>query len=437
MTYEAALTYLHALPRFAGEVEEAELGLDRIQALLEAMGRPQEAFSSIHVAGTNGKGSTASLLAAMATAAGRRTGLHTSPHLCAVTERMRIDGRPAPESWLAGAVGYLRPAFEAVEPSFFEATVALSLRYFAEEDVDLAVVEAGLGGRLDATNVLRPAAALITHIGLDHTAILGDTLPAIAREKGGIIKPEVPLFVSANAPAVVAVLREMAEARNASFHFVPGETDMLKVQHDPHRTLLDVRTPLRTYRKLAIGLAGRHQQANALLALRTAEEGLEEVRTQPGPAARGLKEVVQLAGLRGRLEVIQKDPTIIVDVGHNPDALAAALHVAHSTAVKQQGQLSILFGLMRDKDVHGMARLLAESKAEVSPAALSSRRALPAEDLARHLRAAGASVRAPDTPGSLLARFREEAAVGDVLLIVGSHRLAAQLPAFCSMVRSR
>src|SRR5690606_4396768 len=165
------------------------------------------AFPSVHVAGTNGKGSTASMIAAVGTAAGLRVGLHTSPHLFHVGERIRVDGVPAPEAWLAAAVARYRPAFEAVGPSFFEATVALSFRYFAGAGVDWVVAEVGLGGRLDATNVLAPAVSVVTSIGLDHTELLGESLAAIAREKAGIVKPATPVVTAADQPEVVDVLR--------------------------------------------------------------------------------------------------------------------------------------------------------------------------------------------------------------------------------------
>ena len=201
---------LLALPRFADAGAAAyRPGLERMRALLERMGDPHTAYPSVHVAGTNGKGSTASFAASVAQATGLRVGLHTSPHLVTLRERMRVDGRPAPAGWLERAVDRWGGAVEAAECSFFEATVALSLLYFAEEAVDLAVVEVGLGGRLDATNVLAPAVAAVTHVGLDHTDLLGATTPEIAREKAGVAKPGVPfLHAVADADARAALEAE-------------------------------------------------------------------------------------------------------------------------------------------------------------------------------------------------------------------------------------
>src|SRR5690606_11261169 len=248
--------------------------------------------------------STASMTAAMATAAGWRVGLHTSPHLFDVAERLRLDGTPAPHAWIADAVARYRTDFARIEPSFFEATVALSFRYFADEGVDLAVVEVGLGGRLDATNVLTPRACGITTLGLDHTDLLGDTLEAIAREKAGIAKPGVPLLTSAAQPEALAAIRETAEAAGATVEVVH---DTVRVEETPDG--LTVHTPRRTYERLVLGLAGAHQIDNAKLAVRLAEIAVPGLSAE---AARlGLAEVTHLSGLRGRGEVWSTHPRIV------------------------------------------------------------------------------------------------------------------------------
>ena len=424
MTPTEATDYLYALPRFAGTVGEGEMGLDRIRVLLEALGDPQRAFKSAHIAGTNGKGSTASMLAAVATASGLRTGLHTSPHLFDLTERMRVDGTPASRGWLVDALTHHRKAFDAVQPSFFEATVALSFLFFAERAVDLAVVEVGLGGRLDATNILTPELALITRVTRDHTHLLGDTLPAIAREKGGIIKPNTPVLVGKNSSAAVAVLRQIAADRAAPFHFVPDEVTVRAERADLRGTTLSVRTPLHAYEDLQIGLAGAHQQDNALLALRAAEELFG-----PGPEAteQGLRQVHRLAGLRGRLEVLHQHPLVLYDVAHNPDGMAAALQTVRPL-LPPAARLYVLLSLMRDKDLAGIADVLARTDAVVLPAALPSARALPPHALADELAAAGLAVLPSASPAEQLACFRRCADPHDVLLAAGSHQLAAHFP---------
>ncbi len=427
MTFDDATAYLRTLPRFDDQGKAAfHPGLERIAALMEAMGRPHERFESVHVAGTNGKGSTASMLAAVATASGRRVGLHTSPYLRSVAEAMRLDGVPAPEAWVADAVARFRNAADALRPSVYEFTTALSLLYFAEENVDLAVVETGLGGRLDATNILRPRLAVITNIGLDHTDILGSTLPEIAREKAGIIKPGVPVLTAAAQPEVVAVIRAAAAAQGAPLHRAQDEARV----HAAHASLdalrLRVETPVRTYDALRVGLPGLHQQTNACLALRAAEILFEDLRRNPDPIYAGLGQVRRLAGLRGRLELLRRTPLVLADVAHNADGLAAALAFAQAQREARQGRLCVLFGTMRDKDVTAMVRLLAEAEATVFPLRLTGERALAAEALAALLRAHGAAVVEGGSVAQGRAWFEREATEADVLLITGSHQVVAQ-----------
>ena len=427
MTPRDAEAFLLALPRFADQGTAAyRPGLERMEALLEAMGRPHERFQSVHIAGTNGKGSTASFLAAILTAAGYRTGLHTSPHLFSLNERLRIDGRPASWTWLAEAVACYRNAFERIGPSFFEATVALSFLYFAEQDVDWAVVEVGLGGRLDATNVLRPDLAVITAIGLDHTDLLGTTVDAIASEKAGIIKPGTPILTSAAQPEAIRVIRQAADAQTSAFHSLREEVEVLSRLPSLERSILSVRTPLRRYDDLVIGLAGAHQQTNALLALRAAEIVLPDALSE-ADVRRGLRDVRDLAGLRGRLDVLSSEPLVILDVAHNPDGLAAALAFIR-TRMAPEGTLHVLLGVMRDKAVPEMARLLAQASAVVTPVPLASNRAMPAHELGTVLAQQGVRVMDSLRVEEHLALFFQHTRLTDALLVTGSHLVAAQLP---------
>ncbi len=225
-----AYNFLMSLPRYDKRgAASLKPGFERINKLLALVGNPHRAYPIAHVAGTNGKGSTCSMLAAIGTAAGLRVGLQTSPHVFDVTERMRIDGVPARAAWLDRTVRILRRPIEQIGPSFFEATTALSFLYFAEHSVDLAVVEVGLGGRLDATNIVDPVVCGITAIGLDHVAILGSTLPAIAAEKAGIIKPGVPVFTSNTNPEVLQVLRAKASKIGAPLRLTSEEFREVRV----------------------------------------------------------------------------------------------------------------------------------------------------------------------------------------------------------------
>ena len=430
-----AVSFLNDLPRFSGEQDAAfKPGLGRMEALLEAMGNPHDDLRAVHVAGTNGKGSVASMTAAIATAAGLRTGLHTSPQLRHLTDLMRIGGEPVSTDWLDDAVDRYRKAFDEIAPSFFEATVALSFRYFADEGVDLAVVEVGLGGRLDGTNVLSPAVSVITSIDLEHTNLLGETLDAIAREKAGIIKPETPVATGVTQPEALAAIREVAAQNDAPLHVLDDEVS-IAVRHTGIRgSRLDLQTPLRRLSDLHVALPGAHQHRNAALAVRAAELVLPEA-AYDAPLRTGLADVRTLAGLRGRLEVVADDPLVIADVAHNPSSLAATLRAVTSalrdgTDTTWSGTLWVALGLLKDKDLTGIVQKLSRCDAEmlrVIPLRLDSDRARPAEDIATACREVGLPVNDPARPAEAVTAFRTAAGPGDVLLATGSHAVVAPL----------
>lgn len=430
-----ALAYLYRLPRFAGREGEAfKPGLERIRALLDAMGEPQQQFRSAHVAGSHGKGTVSALVAASGTQAGRRTGLHTSPHLFALPERMRVDGTPASGDWLADAVARYRDDFERVGVSFFEATVALSFLYFAEKQADDAVVEVGLGGRFDATNVLASAACAVTAVSLEHTALLGDTLAEVAREKAGIFKKGVPAVIGADVPPEARnAIRTVAAGVGTPLHPTAEETTLRDRTFDENGLLLDLETPLRRYRGLRLPLYGRHQAQNAATAARLTELFYDEAQASAAPVREGFAAVRDLAGLRGRFEVLQKRPLIVADVAHHPDSLAATLRALCDHFPQQQGRLGgrlvVALGLMRDKDAAACAALLADAGAEGWPIKLESDRARPADALADVLATQGVTVGPTGGADAHRQRFLAEAAGDDTLLICGSHQVVAQLGA--------
>lgn len=429
MTPDEAEAYLLQFPSFAALGGKAYApGLERIEALMQGMGNPHEALRVAHVAGTNGKGSTASMLASIGVAAGRRVGLHTSPHLYRLHERMRIDGIAISGVRLATLVSRNRVLFEEVRPSFFEITVALSLLYFAEEGVDEAVIEVGLGGRLDATNIVVPAVCVVTTIGLEHTAFLGETLEAIAAEKAGIIKPGVPVVCGVEPAEVAAVIRRRADACGAPYHGLDEEVELGDVATSAAGTTMDVVTPIRTHAGLFVPLPGRFQARNAALAVRTAEVFWdEEVRDTGRPVFEGLRAVRRFAGLRGRLEVLSREPLIVQDVGHNHDGLSVSLAFMNEQIERQGGRLSVAFGVMRDKSVDRMAELLKSARAEVILVPIPGERAWPARELLSFLQGFGLEVRQAMHVDEAIAGFREHAAPGDGLLITGSHLVAAQV----------
>ena len=479
---------LLALPRFADAGAAAyRPGLERMRALLARLGDPHTAYPSIHVAGTNGKGSTASFAASVAQAAGLRVGLHTSPHLVTLRERMRVDGHPAPPDWLEEAVERWGGAVEAVGPSFFEATVALSFLYFAEAGVDLAVVEVGLGGRLDATNVLTPLVAAVTHVGLDHTDLLGATTPEIAREKAGIAKPGVPLLHAVAEADARAALEAEARGRGGTVEAaretcrvetlsqVPspqqGEAGRGATARPPRpaqeptgprsnggggagratpprptpsplpgpppsgegeafRTTppgVRLATPVRDYGAVALGLPGAHQAWNAALAVRAVEVALTAgVRSAPPSveAVRaGLAEVAARSGLRGRGGAWDADPRVVLDVAHNADGWRAALG---AVAVPEGGRLWVLAGVLADKDAAALGALLTRYYAHrVLAVGLEGDRALSADALAQALRAGGAEAEPAASVADALAAFRGGAGPDDRLLVTGSHQTVA------------
>lgn len=289
-------------------------------------------------------------------------------------------------------------------------------------NVDLAVVEVGLGGRLDATNALRPEIALVTSIGLDHADLLGDTLEAIAREKAGIAKPGVPLLTSAEGEGVLAALRETAEARGATFRSLWDEVEIRALRDTADGLVLDLQTPVRTYERLHVGLPGRHQAGNAALAVRAAEAVVGPVVGSPEAVRSGLVSVRKLSGLAARCEVVQQAPLVLADVAHNAGGLRAALAWARA---QTGGTLYVLFGTMADKDLSAMLGVLKWSGATVLPVGLPTPRAVPRDALRRALAGAGLPTVAVADAADALAWFRRHAAPDDALLATGSHLTAA------------
>jgi dihydrofolate synthase/folylpolyglutamate synthase len=424
-----ALDYLFELPQYGSVGDDARKpGVERVEMLMEAMGRPHEALRTVHVAGTNGKGSVSSMIAAIATAAGLRTGLHTSPHLTHVEQRMCVDGSPAPREWLVETIEQYRDLFDRVAPSFFEVTVALSFRYFADREVDLAVIEVGLGGRLDGTNVLHPALSIITNIDLDHTDLLGDTHAEIAREKAGIIKPQTPVLSGVTQEDAQAAIADAAREHDVPLHTLREEVAWWAPKADLSGSIMDVETPLREYDRVHVALAGEHQQANAALALRAAELAVPAVQARPDPVHEGLRNVRQLTGFRGRLEVIQNAPLIVVDVAHNPPGIAAGLETIDAALTPRGGRLYVCLNAVQGKNLPEVARLLADRDARVIPIPVQTKRALPTDEIAEILRSHGVEVRDPRPLDEALTDFQHFAQQGDALLITGSHKMVELLP---------
>ena len=317
-------------------------GLERMRAALEELGNPHHRYRCLHVGGTNGKGSVASIWASVLRQRGDRTGLYTSPHLCSFLERIMIDGRPLPAERIVHAADRLRPLADGLGMSFFEATTLLALYVFAEAGVESACIEVGLGGRLDATNVISPEVTAITNVALDHQEYLGDTLESIANEKAGIIKPGVPIVTAEGRPAVLSVLESRAEKVGAPFHRVEPWRDISNLRLGPDGTRFRVRAAAAPM-DLETPLPGAHQATNAALAVRA----LELLRRPPPPAA--LRSGVAAVRWPGRGQIRRVgDSLFVFDVAHNTAGVEALVRVLADFAPPRP--LVLLAGILGDKD---------------------------------------------------------------------------------------
>ena len=403
-------------------------GLGNTLVLAEALGHPERNFRSVHVAGTNGKGSSSHLLAAVLQAAGYKVGLYTSPHLREFTERIRVNGQELAPDYLVQWVARWRPLFEEVQPSFFEMCVALAYDYFAEQRVDVAVVEVGLGGRFDSTNIITPLVSLITNISYDHQALLGNTLPEIAGEKAGIIKPGVPVVVSQTQAEVAPVFEREAAAKLAHLVFADRIYQAAFLAEPAPETGLrpvGVTQHGRPYLPNAeLGLPGDYQQYNLPGVLATLDElRAQGFRITEAAVRTGLRQVTSLTGLRGRWSIIGRRPLVVCDTGHNPAGLR--LVVAQLRRLPHR-QLHLVLGTVNDKDVAEMLTLL-PSEAIYYFCAANIPRALPAPELARQAAAAGLRGQAYGSVSTAVAAARAAATAEDVVFIGGSTFVVAEV----------
>lgn len=324
-------------------------GLERTRSLLEALGEPHLGYPSIHIGGTNGKGSVAAMCAAVLRQAGLRTGLYTSPHLCDFRERVQVDGRPVAQDAMREVAAGLRPAVDRIGPTFFEATTALAFGVFADREVDLAVVEVGLGGRLDATNVITPLVTCITNVSLDHADYLGATVEEIAREKAGIIKPGVPTHTSETGRSVLRLLKGRAKRVGAPFFGLDPVRDVRGLELSGTRTRFRMSSVGWGELELSVPLAGEHQATNAALATRALESLPARLKPARGAVVRGLGGV----SWPGRVQLVREgDVTWVFDVAHNVagmDALATTLR-----SLGPPRPIVVLAGILGDKDWDGM-----------------------------------------------------------------------------------
>jgi len=357
--YAQVIEYLFAqLPMFTRDGASAiQFDHDNTRLLCTALGNPQDKFKSVHIAGTNGKGSSSHMLASVLRTSGLKTGLYTSPHLVDFRERIRINGAMIPEENVVEFFHKNKVLIDSIKPSFFELTVAMAFDYFAKEKVDIAIIEVGLGGRLDSTNIIRPELCLISNIGLDHMNILGDTLIEIAQEKAGIIKNGVPVVISEKQEELVQVFEDKAAQAKTELIFASDRYLIKEVERELDGLHMII-TNLIAQADFAMitDLAGSYQQKN-ILGVLTCLDKLRELgySISDTEIQYGLSHVQQETGFRGRWETLSAIPWVICDTGHNEDGIKT---VVENLSNLNYNRLHFLFGAMRDKDLSHILPLL-------------------------------------------------------------------------------
>lgn len=427
-SYAETVAFLYAqLPEFQRTGAPAyKPGLENTCKLLEHLGNPHLRFKSIHVAGTNGKGSTSHSLAAVFQAAGYKTGLYTSPHLVDFRERIRINGQMIPEKRVIERVTDWLPMIDEIKPSFFELTVALAFDHFASEKVDIAIVEVGMGGRLDSTNVIVPELSVITNISLDHQQFLGESLPKIAAEKAGIIKPGKPVVLSEHQHETDFVFEEKAKAENAELYHA---TENFTIQdldiENGYRKIVAANRHSGTRNPYLLSLLGSYQLKNVAGILESIYQ-MQELGWQINDEAikLGLANVQKMTGLQGRWQILQTSPLTICDTGHNEAGIAETVRQLQTCAYEK---LWLVWGMVKDKDPDKIVRLL-PTDAEVIATQASIARALPATELADKLKEAGLRPVVKENVEEALAFALKHCGANDLIFIGGSTFVVAEIP---------
>jgi dihydrofolate synthase/folylpolyglutamate synthase len=427
MNYSETLHFLYSkLPMFT-RIGEAALKKDlhNTRALCESLGNPQNTFKSIHIAGTNGKGSTSHMLAAILQKAGYKTGLYTSPHLKDFRERIKINGKMVPKAFVTAFVKQQSSIIEKIQPSFFEATVAMAFSYFAIAQVDVAIIEVGLGGRLDSTNIITPELSLITNISLDHTNILGSSIAEIAFEKAGIIKPGVSAIVTEFDEASKDVFINKAAEVNTPLQFASNHYHLEEVRRQGDQVLFNVfKDKELEFQDLALDLTGSYQQQNVLGVIAAVDQ-LNKLKFKINKSSvfAALSQVKKLTGLQGRWQTLGTNPLVICDTGHNVAGIGEVLK--NIAATPHQG-LHMVIGMVKDKDITNILSLLPRHAAYYfcQP---NLERALPATELQDKATAFDLKGMAYHQVGLALAAAKEHATPEDLIFVGGSTFVVAEV----------
>ncbi|MEY4704980.1 MAG: Bifunctional protein FolC: Folylpolyglutamate synthase and Dihydrofolate synthase [Nitrospirota bacterium] len=420
MTYSSAVNYLYCLQKHG-----IKLGLETMTALMGRLGMPQARYRTLHIAGTNGKGSTAAMAAAVLQSAGYRVGLYTSPHLVEFRERIRVNGEMIAEPQVAQLTEQLQALCQPdLSPTFFEYTTAMAFQYFAETGVDVAVLEVGLGGRFDATNVVTPMACAITTIALDHQDYLGTTLSSIAFEKAGIIKPGVPVVLGRLEDEAWRTIEQVARDRQAPVLRV--DEDFRTEGESPAQ--FSYRGPRLHYDGLTCALEGRHQLDNAACAL-----ALVEAAAPQGIAVteEAVREGLRAVNWAGRLEVVDHRPTVVLDGAHNPAAaMALADYLALAIRMHPRCRVVLVLGMMRDKDHRGFVEPFRGLVDEVVLTQADLPRSATVQELRASLGDLFPSAHSAPSLSDAMALARQLAGPDDLVCVTGSLMLVGECKAW-------
>lgn len=421
MTYKQTLDYLYTnLPMFQRIGPAAyKVDLGNIVDLMAAMGNPENDFKSIHVAGTNGKGSSSHMLASILQEAGYRVGLYTSPHLKSFTERVKINGEEISEEEVVSFVLRVKPLIDKISPSFFEITVALAFDHFSRNKVDIAVVEVGLGGRLDSTNIITPEVSLITNISLDHQALLGDTLEKIAIEKAGIIKKDLPVVISQKQPSIERIFRDKASREGAPIFFASDKFTIEQANRE-RSNLISANNIF--IEGVKLDLKGHYQQLNLPGVLQVIEL-LKRFDVNEEQIRAGLERVIENTGLKGRWQVLGEKPTMICDTGHNLDGVQM---IVNQLEAYSYNQLHIVWGMVDDKSIDEVLTLLPK-EATYYFCAADIPRALNEIKLASSARDLGLLGDAYKSVKNAIDQAIKNSAPNDVIFIGGSTFVVAEI----------
>ncbi|TVQ08216.1 MAG: bifunctional folylpolyglutamate synthase/dihydrofolate synthase [Bacteroidetes bacterium] len=431
MNYQHTLDYLYAqLPMFHRIGPAAyKANLDNTIALADYFDNPQHKFKSIHIAGTNGKGSVAHMLASVFQEAGYKTGLCTSPHLKDFRERFRINGGIMPEQFITDFVNNHKDFFQTLQPSFFELTIAMTFDYFAREKVDIAIIETGLGGRLDSTNIITPELSVITNVGLDHTNLLGDTIEAIAKEKAGIIKKGVPVIAGKCRQEAAIVFEHKAKVANTSIMFADQnyqvvESAVLVKDNQPFLRLTVNGNGV--LRNVDSALTGTYQLENILTALAAVDliNRKGNFRIPEEALKAGLRNVISNTGIAGRWQVIERNPLVICDTGHNADGIKSIMENIRQTPHKH---LHFVLGMMNDKDISGILQLLPCDHTTYYFCRPDVPRGLDTGLLRQTAIDSGLEGKAYSSVGEALAAAKNAAGRGDLIFVGGSTFVVAEV----------